>query len=334
MENNIRYKKAKYNNTMLRPKMVSWDITNKCNLSCKHCFNNSGDSSHHNFLLELNYDEQMLLANQIAEIKPAQCCLCGGETLLNENIYNIAEIISSNGFTMVNMVTNGLLLTDSVAKKLKQSGVSHVQISVDGLGWQHDTFRNKAGAFERSIEAIQILKKNKMNVMVSFCPNKMNAGTIDVFVEYMYKTLGVDTIRTMPLLPMGRAASECKELFLNSYETFEYVQKINQLREKYPKVTIEWGDPLEHMFLVLHSKRKYPIIMSISSSGNLTVTPYIPIVLGNVREHSLYEMWNNGYNKIWSNKEILKTIKQVKSIYDLTQFNDEIYIGCESWKNT
>ena len=39
------YEKVKYNNNLLRPKMMSWDITRKCNMKCMHCFNNCGDSS-------------------------------------------------------------------------------------------------------------------------------------------------------------------------------------------------------------------------------------------------------------------------------------------------
>lgn len=317
----------------MRPKMITWDITNRCNLSCKHCLNKSGDSLYHNFDLELSDEEQINLAKQIAKLNPEQCCLCGGETLLNKNIYKIIEIISDNG-TMVNMVTNGLLLTDDVAKKLKTSGISHVQISVDGLGCQHNLFRNKIGAFEKSTNAIHILKNNNIDVMVSCCPNKMNAGSIEVFVEYMYKTFRVTCIRMMPLLPLGRATEECQNLFLNSTEYFYFVQKLHNLRNAYPEVELEWGDPLEHLFLVLHNKRKFPIVMSVASNGNLTITPYIPIILGNVRSMSLEDMWKNGYNRIWSNREILNIIKKVKSIYDLNQFNENIYIGSELWKNT
>jgi len=326
------YDRVKYDNNLSHPKMLTWDITNKCNLSCKHCLNNSGDCNHHNFEEELTEDEQIDLAYQIAAMKPEQCCLCGGETLLNKNIYNIISIISAAG-VMVNMVTNGILLSDEVAKKLKKSGVSHVQISIDGLGCQHNIFRNTKGAFEKSIKAIEVLNNNGMAVMVSCCPSKLNFGTIETYVEYMHDVLCVKNIRMMPLLPIGRASNECGDLFLNSFEYYIMVQKIIQLREKYPDIKIEWGDPLEHLFLILFNKRKYPIVMSISSTGDLTLSPYIPMIFGNIRGDNLNSIWLRGYNKLWGNPEVLSIIKKVKSIYDLGQFSDKLMIEESSWKN-
>ena len=301
-------------------------------MNCKHCLNRSGDQLYHDFACELDDSMQIDLAKQIADLAPDQCCLCGGETLLNKNIFEIINIISSAG-VMVNMVTNGLLITDSVAKKLKNCGISHVQVSIDGLGYQHDLFRNKKGAFSKSIKALKILKDNQMDIMVSCCPNKMNVGSIEAYVEYMYKVVGVTCIRMMPLLPIGRAQTECSHLFLSSAESFEFVQKLIKLRDKYPDLTLEWGDPLEHLYLVLFNRRKYPIIMSIGSTGDLTVTPYIPIILGNIKEKKLKTIWENGYNKIWSNKQVVDIIKQVITIYDLSQFNETFYLDEKLWIN-
>lgn len=326
------YDRVKYDNGLSHPKMLSWDITNQCNLSCKHCLNNSGDCSYHNFKCELTDEDQIKLAHQIANLRPDQVCLCGGETLLNKNIYEIISIISSSG-VMVNMVTNGTLVNEKVADKLKSCGISHVQISLDGLGCQHNIFRNSNNAFEKSVRGIRILKKHNIKVMVSCCPNKLNAGTIDTYIQYLYRELDIRTIRMMPLLPLGRASKECENLFLNSYEYYNLIQKIVNLREVYPDVEIEWGDPLEHLFLILLSKRKYPIVMSISSSGDLTLTPYIPIVLGNIHGDNLQSIWNEGYNRIWSNPKIIEIIRKVKNIYDLEQFNSCIRIEEASWRN-
>lgn len=327
------YDRVKYDNSVLHPQMLSWDITNKCNLRCKHCLNNSGDSRYHTFCNELSTKEQIELAHQIAALKPNQCCLCGGETLLNSNIYDIINIISSAGI-MVNMVTNGILITDEIAEKLKVSGISHIQISIDGLDCQHDIFRNTIGAFKKSVKAIKILNNHGIKVMVSCCPNKLNAGTISTYVQYMYNELGVKNIRLMPLLPIGRAAKECEGLFLSSFEYYILVERIIKLREKYPEIMIEWGDPLEHLFLIMLSKRKYPIVMSISSTGDLNLTPYIPITLGNVCGDNLQSIWKEGYNRIWSNKKVINVIREVKNIYDLQKFEETIIIEENLWRNT
>lgn len=261
------YNKVKYNNSMQRPHMVSWDITNKCNMRCRHCYNSSGDTSKHNFSNELSREKVLDIAHQIADMHPTQCCLCGGETLLNENIYDIIKIIS-NSNVAVNIVSNGLLLNKNVAKRLKDSGVFKVQISVDGLGYQHDIFRNMQGSFKKAINALMCLMEEDIGTMVSCCPNKLNYKTFENYVKYI-TSLGCSTIRMMPLIPMGRGNQFCNDLLLSNMETFDFVYRLSALKEEYPMVNFEWGDPLEHLFIVLLSKRKYPIVMNISSIGDL-----------------------------------------------------------------
>lgn len=317
------YEKVKYNNNLLRPKMMSWDITRKCNMKCMHCFNNSGDSKFHDFDNELSMEEMLNVANQIVELKPEQCCLCGGETLLNKYVFDIIRILS-NGNILVNIVSNGLLLTESVAKKLKTSGINNVQISVDGLGYQHDKFRNMDGAFKKAIKALTNLKKCNINSMVSFCPNTLNYKYFENYVSYM-NDIGCTNIRMMPLLPLGRGKLNFSKLLLTSNQTFEFVQKLTYLRAKYPNITFEWGDPIEHLVLVLTNKNKCPNTMGILSNGDLSVTPYIPIIVGNVREKTLMEYWHGGYNKIWRNPDILNIIKKVKTVNDLESLSSFSY---------
>lgn len=316
-----QYRNVKYDLNLTRPYMVSWDVTNKCNMRCQHCFNNSGDSSFHNFIDELSEEEMIRTAYQISNLKPVQCCLCGGEPLLNESIYKIISILSQNNI-MVNMVSNGLLLTEEVAIKLKRSGISRIQISVDGLGYQHDIFRNMPGAFEKAIKALQVLIDNDIDYMISFCPNKINYKTFPLYVSYL-NALNCKSIRMMPLLPLGRGRLNFDHLLLDSNETFIFIQMIHEMRKKYSNIEIEWGDPLEHLHLVLHNKRKHPFVMCIASNGDLSITPYIPIVVGNVKYKTLEEYWNGGYNKIWGNKEVLSIIKNVKTIIDLSHFKSD-----------
>ena len=66
------------------PESIYWDITYRCNLHCKHCLNNAGDRFSHDYDQELSVDEASKLIRQIAEIRPHNLCICGGEPLLHE----------------------------------------------------------------------------------------------------------------------------------------------------------------------------------------------------------------------------------------------------------
>lgn len=294
--------------------MMSWDITNKCNIRCRHCFNNSGDVEKYDFSQEMSDSECINLAKDIASIKPQQVCICGGETLLRACIYDIIKILSGAGIC-VNMVSNGLLLNDEVAVKLKKAGINDIQISVDGLASQHDVFRNRKGAFKQAINAIESIKKAGLSPVVSFCPNRYNFMTFPLYVDYMHK-MGVRSIRMMPLLPMGRGKINYDELLLDSRETFDFVCTLNGLREKYDNLEIEWGDPLEHLYIVRASKRKYPIVISIGSSGKISITPYLPIYVGNIRKHSIGSYWKAGLNTIWRREDVYEVIRKMNTVCD------------------
>ena len=318
-----QYHRVKYCNTRTGPQMISWDITNRCNLNCLHCLNRSGDSKVHDFSNELSRKKQLELAHQIVDLRSEQCCLCGGETLMNPNIFDIVKILSDGGI-LVNMVSNGLLLNESVIEKLKDAGIHGIQISIDGLGYQHDIFRNKTGAFEMAVNAAKLVVSHGLHSMVSFCPNKLNYRDFPMYVSYI-RDLGVKQIRSMPFLPIGRGKTEGAHLLLTSNELFEFVNMLNKLKWKYKDIIIEWGDPLEHLMLILMNKRKYPVIMGISSVGDLTVTPYIPITVGNVEQNSLKDAWDAGYGCIWKNKKLIDIISNIDNIYDLGKIGSTPY---------
>lgn len=318
---NVHYDLVKFNYTRNSPSLISWDITNRCNLRCKHCFNFSGDSCHHDFSNELTYEEAIDLAKQISSMKVDQCCFCGGEPMLVEYLPELIKIISSSG-VKTNMVSNGTLMNEQNILILKKSGIENIQISLDGLGYQHDMFRNCTGCFEKAVAAIELLQKNHISLMVSFCPHKYNYHSVSEYIEFLYK-IGCKTIRMMPLLPLGRGSTNYSDFFLNESQLIDLTQELVRLRSKYPNIKIEWGDPLEHLSLISLTKRRCPVMMNIKSNGDLAITPYINIVVGNIKHKSLLQYWSDGYNKIWSNPQIYKIVSEVKTYYDLANFSDK-----------
>lgn len=307
--------------TTKHPFNVSWDITNKCNLSCKHCFNNSGDSLYHNFSNEFSKEKALDIAHQLVDMRVSQCCICGGETTLCNYLIEIITTLTKGG-VKTNIVSNGLLIDLDYAKKLKDSGVNNVQISVDGLAYQHDLFRNKPGAFYKAIDAISNLKKQNIDTLISFCPNRYNFLSFQLFLEYMSK-LGCLTVRMMPLLPLGRGKNNFSDLCLTEKEQFLFIQDVIEARMKFPKIKIEWGDPLEHLTLVMVNKRRNPAIMGILSNGNISITPYLNITVGNIYDDNLENIWEKGYNKIWQRKEIIDIIRNIQTIPDLCVLSDK-----------
>lgn len=299
------------------PIMVAFDITNRCNFKCLHCFNHSGEDI---FQDELSDVDKIAVAEQIRDMAPYVVCLCGGETtccnVLEQIILTLKEKVAS-----INMVSNGYLINKEYALNLKKWGVSLVQISVDGINpEQHDTFRGHYGAFEHAINAIKILKEVGLSVATSFVPNKLNYKDTYQYFK-MCNELGVNQARSMPFLPLGRGMVIGNRLILNREENYQFIRQLIKAKQDFPQMEIEWGDPIDHIYR-MPANAKVGIdsySMDVKSNGDIGVSGYFPVYVGNCKLHTLHEYWLSGYNKIWGNKTIQKIVEQVEVVNDFTK---------------
>lgn len=300
------------------PNSVAFDVTSKCNFRCRHCYNNSGND----IFEELSDEELLRIANEIADMQPTGVCLCGGEPLLRGNvIYEIINILSQK-CGIVNMVSNGWIISEEICRKLKQNGLHVLQISLDGFTeFQHENMRMKAGAFSKAKEAIKVASKCELRTVVSFCPNILNYKYFPEVAQLAFE-LGAKEIRSMPLILMGRG--KCMEkLQLSSTQYLEYQQIIQDTKKKYQNVDfkVDWGDPLDHLTRLPNNEKlgMNSFSVEIRADGCILLSSYLPIVVGDLKKHSLKEYWNGGLNKLWTNPIFLK---YYDNIYSTTQFGD------------
>ena len=310
------------------PGMVAMDVTTKCNLKCVHCFNDSGENAP---FVDTSPEVKLNIAKQVAELHPMNVCMCGGETLCCPNLYDIIDVLRPNVAT-VSLVSNGMLLTKEVAKKLKEHGIALAQISIDGHeAWIHDSFRGVHGSFEKAKSAVRnLVEAGIKKVDVSMVPHKLNFRHFDKYVELVY-SLGASGIRVMPFLPSGRGKKVGNKLMISAEDYFDFCRMFNKLKYiYYGKIELQWGDPIDHM-------RRMPknssiglktYCMEIKTNGDLTVSTYLPVVVGNcTKKHTLKEYWFGGYNDAWSNKRFLQYVEKVRNIYDLETFEPEPFSG-------
>ena len=298
------------------PLTLSWDITNKCNFNCAHCLNCSNDQSKHDFSDELNKDDVTRLLKQIQDIRPYSMCICGGEPTLSPYLFRTIKEISSVG-TIVNMVSNGYLIDDAFAKSLNSAGLSLCQISLDSdIEDEHDSFRGVKGAYRRAINAIKSIVKAKIDLAISFVPTKFNLPHFDNYYRLL-ESLGCKLVRIMPLLPMGRGLHHFNELEPTGEDYFKFVLDIKKYNDKSNKqLRIEWGDPLEHIYLAKYLPRPVPINMEIKSNGDISPSIYLPISVGNIRRHSLKEYWDAGFNRIWGHSDVMALTDLIHTLED------------------
>jgi len=310
---------------------ISIDITYDCNLRCLHCFNSSGE---HGDRRKIMSDEEIFnIVKDIVKLKPKSLCFCGGETMIRKDLIikcckYINKILGKK--ISVAAVSNGLLMNDLLAKELKAAGMNSIQISLDGAKAEtHDWLRNKRGAFDKAVNAIKILKANKLNVGVAFTPTKKNISELNDAFEFA-KSMGVFTFRVQPIMLLGRAKRNLYN-YIPSYTEYMKLRfnlLTKQKEELNKSVHIEWGDPLMH--LVKGRSKNEPLdYLTINGYGDLLVSPYMPVSVGNIRQTSIFKYIDAGLLSIWQNDFIQKLALKMDSWdnMDLSKFGfPEIFL--------
>jgi MoaA/NifB/PqqE/SkfB family radical SAM enzyme len=182
--------------------VVSWNVTAKCNLKCAHCYINAGEKKD---IDELSTDAAKLLIHQIAEVSKPLLILSGGEPLLRKDIFELIRYGTERGLKMA-MGSNGMLIDDIVARKLKDAGITTVSISLDSsVPALHDQFRGVTGSWQRAVDAIKALKRNGVIVQVNTTVTQQNYNQIgDIFA--LAEKLGAENFHLFFLVPTGRGA--------------------------------------------------------------------------------------------------------------------------------
>ena len=303
-------------------KSASIDITYNCNFRCKHCFNSSGE--HIRKTPEMSDEIIIGVSRELFDLGIESLCICGGEPMLRSAlIYKIASI-KSEKYPNVNlsMVSNGFLIGKEESKQLANSGINHVQISVDGNRENHEWMRNKKGSYDRAISAISYLIENGISVAVSFCPTKRNFNDMLTVIDKMHD-LGTKNFRSQPLMNLGRTRTYLKNEFLSYSQYMRLTKTMDKKQREYDDgFEIEWGDPLAHLFYFA-SQEEIVQNIEISSYGDILISPYLPIAFGNITNGSIKNYIDAGLKNVWQ----LPFLKKIVSFYKSAECMDISYLG-------
>ncbi len=277
------------------PLVVSWNVTLKCNLKCAHCYINATDTEMPD---ELSTDAAKMLIHQITEVSRPLLILSGGEPLLRDDIYDIIRYGADRGLRM-GMGSNGILIDDEVAQKLKDAGMWTVAISLDSsVPEKHDKFRGVEGCWEHAVNAIKALKKAGIEVQVNCTVTHQNYDEIDDIME-LAESLGVENFHLFFLVPTGRG-TDIEDITPEMYEGMIKNTLAKTMKHKlnvkpscapqFMRVAKEQGVDMSRWvrgcMAGLYYCRIYP-------SGEVTPCPYMPVSLGNIRDKSFKDIWFN-----------------------------------------
>ena len=207
------------------PRVLAVEITRRCNLSCIHCRATAHLDGPEG---ELTVPEYETFFENVASFSSPVLILTGGEPLLREDLYELAEAAASRGLKTA-VSTNGTLVTEAVAKRLREAGVTSASISIDGATRAvHDAFRKQPGAFDASLKGMALLKAQGIDVQVN---TSLTGGNMDELegVYRLVKTLGARAWHVFLLVPTGRGESVADRELITAEDYERILNRIYEL---------------------------------------------------------------------------------------------------------
>ncbi len=199
--------------TGVRRPVVFWNLTDRCNLACSHCYSRSGPECVYGD--ELTTAEARAFIDDLAVAKVPLVIFTGGEPLVRPDIWDLAGYCRQNGIKTA-LSTNGTLITDRVAEKIKTSGIEYAGISLDGaIGDTHDRFRNTTGAFEKAVAAFACCRRAGVRSGVRVTLTRDNQEELGALVD-LARDLGVSRFCLYWLVPCGRGGDTYERLQLGA----------------------------------------------------------------------------------------------------------------------
>ena len=180
-------------------RLVFWETTKACNLTCKHCraVPQTSIGPH-----ELQTDQALRLMDQIAEVSKPVLVMSGGEPLFRHDLFELGAYGVSLGFRMA-LATNGTLIDDRIARRIADTGFSRVAISLDGAKpATHDLFRGLPGSHAKALNGVRALREAGVSVQINSTIAKHNVAELPAMLD-LALGVGADALHLFMLVPVG-----------------------------------------------------------------------------------------------------------------------------------
>ena len=287
------------------------EITNSCNMKCKHCMNWSVKDANIGFERE----KILRLIKELHEIETEEIYISGGEPLLYPYIDEVILYANSLGIK-VTLATNALEITNHL--EVIKKGVQLVSISLDGIGETHDNFRGVKGAFDNCVNIFKLLKENNVKTRISAMIWKENYEELEEMIA-LAKSCGVSKVNLAFLIPTGRAKSdETIKLPIEKYK--ETVEIVANLREKYKSndfdIEIRRNNILDNNSIDCPGGKN---LLHIDVNGKVSPCSWIAKLDS-----------ENEFSSFWPENSLKDCVKKFKNLENTKQLRKEKfgYCGC------
>jgi radical SAM protein with 4Fe4S-binding SPASM domain len=288
-----------------------WNFTNRCNLSCLHCYSKST-------LDEVDTLTTQQIKKTILQMKDNGIkfiIFSGGEPLTRKDLFEIADFCKENGI-ITYLSSNGLYFTKGNINKIVET-FNYVGVSIDGDEETHDYFRGLKGAFKETLKAVLLANSTGAKVGIRFTMTKDTLGSLEYIFDLVEKH-NIPKIYISHLVYSGRGLDNLKmdltkeqrrvavEFILN--KAFEYYRDGRDIEivtgnmemdavlflEKFAQEYPELKETMRERLVAWGGNSAGRKLLNINSEGDVRPDPFFPITVGNIIEQDFSTIWQKG----------------------------------------
>jgi radical SAM protein with 4Fe4S-binding SPASM domain len=284
-----------------RPVYAVWELTLRCDLACRHCGSRAGAARPD----ELTLEEALDLVRQLAALGVREVTLIGGEAYLYDGWTEVIREVRRQGMQS-SLVTGGRGFSPARAQAASAAGLQTISVSLDGDAATHDRLRGLVGAYDAARRALENARAAGLPVSVNTQINRLSLPHLEhVFASVLEASAHGWQVQLT--VPAGRAADE-PEVMLQPHDLIGLFPRLAALRERCDERKIKFlaGNNVGYFGPYDHVIRRTSACghstscgagrsgLGIEANGDIKGCPSLPSdgwVGGNVREHSLEQIW-------------------------------------------
>lgn len=283
---------------------VLWEITNTCNYHCSYCIFSSEAKKYED---ELTTDEVKRAIKELKENNFTYIKFTGGEPFTREDMTEILKYANKLGFDM-DISTNASLITDEIAKKLKNINFPMVHVSLDGNDKTSHEYVRGENTFERTLRGIRYLTNNQIYTRIGTVIYKQNEDKLEEIVKLAIELKANEIIFSF-MEAVGR---------LDGDETIISKRTIDSVKEELEKLATKYKEQIQVKYSFTENRPTEieeccPAINKFLYINNLgQVSPCTWVVSNNPEYKSKLTLKNNTFTEIIKSEPIQKYLRYIE----------------------
>ena len=183
------------------PLFAVWNFTNRCNLRCKHCYQQSARKAAAD---ELTREEKLAVVDKLGAAYVPMLAFAGGEPTICPDLLPALRRAQRHKMHTT-IATNGVTITDRLAGEIASAGVRYVEISLDSVDpARHDAFRGVPGMWRRAVRGAEIVARTEaLRLGIAMCVHSGNYHEVREMIEFAI-SLGAGCFAHFNFIPVGR----------------------------------------------------------------------------------------------------------------------------------